>query len=176
MFADTASDVHPPLYYIFTTLGYRLIGNYGWVYHLVSLIPYAIVLLVSVSFVRKKYGTIAAFITVTCSSLMSWAIMFNVEVRMYSWAALFLFLSYLSFHRILEDHNKKDYIFFMLFSLTTAYTHYYALVSVAFFYVVLIFEAIIKKKYVLKTLVTCISTVIFYLPWLFVLIGSFIIG
>lgn len=39
----TASDVHPPLYYMFLRLAYLLFGNQGWAYHLVSLIPCGII-------------------------------------------------------------------------------------------------------------------------------------
>ena len=35
MLKATATDVHPPLYYAILQIGFRLLGNHGFVYHLV---------------------------------------------------------------------------------------------------------------------------------------------
>lgn len=42
--SKTAADVHPPLYYLFVKLAYTIFGKQGWVFHLVSLIPCAIII------------------------------------------------------------------------------------------------------------------------------------
>ncbi|KIR02550.1 putative inner membrane protein [Lachnospiraceae bacterium TWA4] len=173
MIVATANDVHPPLYYVFVWLGYQLVGNQGWMYHLVSLIPYGILLVFSLTWMWKRFGVQASLITITLTSLMHIAVAYNVEARMYSWAALFVVLSYCEFYEVLKFHSSRSYVLFSLFSLAAAYTHYYALISVAFFYVVLIIEAVVRRNYIKEMLITCAATIVSYLPWFFVLLSSF---
>ena len=63
---------------------------------------------------------------------------------------------------------------FVLFSLAAAYTHYYCLISVAFFYVTLLVLAIFTKRLSrIKIAVTYVCTVVGYLPWFFILLKYF---
>lgn len=87
---------------------------------------------------------------------------------------MFVILSFLALYKILNDDKLQYWLLFIISSLCAAYTHYYCLVSVAFFYIVLIFDVFIRKKSNIKKIVlTCIVTVIVYLPWFFVLLESF---
>ena len=62
----------------------------------------------------------------------------------------------------------------MLYSLGAAYTHYYCLISVSFFYIVLIVFSFYKKKeYFIRVLISCCITVLGYLPWFVVLLNTF---
>ena len=173
MIATTAGDVHPPLYYIFVMIAYHLFGSHGWLYHSVSLIPYIIELIIGLSFIRKEFGQSASIIFITYVSFMRTSLVYNVEVRMYSWAALFVLLSYLSYYMIIKCHRKRDYICFIIFSLAAAYTHYYALMAVAFFYLFLMVRAFYQKKYIKEMLVTCALTILGYAYWFVVLITTF---
>lgn len=63
---------------------------------------------------------------------------------------------------------------FCLFSLAAAYTHYYALLSVAFFYAALLPVAAWKKNgFIKKVLLLYLAAFIGYLPWFFVLLSTF---
>lgn len=134
----TAADVHPPLYYLIVKIGYILVGNRGWMFHFISLIPCAIILLFSMTVIWNRFGKIPAIILMTLSTLSDNAVKYNVEVRMYSWGALFVLLSFYCLYLILTEESTKHYILFMLSSLAAAYTHYYCLIAVAFFYLVLL--------------------------------------
>ena len=174
MLQATAEDVHPPLYYWIVQLACRLLGYSGEVYHFVSFVPYVLIIIVAMTMIRKRFGLSASVVLVTLSSLLDTSISYNVEVRMYSWGALFLLMSFLELYEILTVNRKKDYVLFVLFSLAGAYTHYYCLVSVAFFYIVLIGVACIRRKeYFVKTAVSCVATVALYLPWFIVLLATF---
>lgn len=173
MISATAADVHPPLYYLIVQLLYHIGGNHGYVYHLSALIPYGLILLFSVTKIRKEFGYVPAIILVTCSSLMKMALVYNVEARMYSWGALFVLLAFYYVYRILLQNKWRDWAWFSLFSLCAAYTHYYALISVAFFYLLFLILMLREHKYIIKTLAAGIVTVIAYLPWFFVLLKSF---
>ncbi len=174
MLEMTAGDVHPPLYYILLQIISRLTG-FSWIsYRLLSVIPYGILLIFALTVVWKKFGKEPAIIWITFASLLDTAVIYNVQVRMYSWGALFVMMSFYCLYRILEHNRKKDYAAFVVMSLSAAYTHYYALVSVAFFYLVLLVAAIVKReKYLKKVIVACVITVLAYLPWFFVLLQTF---
>lgn len=174
MINATAADVHPPLYYFILQLVCSVVGNNNVAFNITSLLPYAITLCFAMTAVWKKWGKEAAFILITFASLLSCAIQYNTEIRMYSWAALFVLLSFYCLYNILTSGNVIHYVLFALASLGAAYSHYYSLISVAFFYVVLlIVTAFNWKKYWLKVLCTCVGTVVGYLPWFFILLKTF---
>lgn len=170
----TAVDVHPPLYYVILWCFCKIFGYNAVVYHVVSLIPYLIVLILSLTLVRKRFGTQTSLILITLSSVLDTSIMFNVQVRMYEWGLLFMLLAYLALYGILHENKTSSYVLFAFSALCAAYTHYYLLIAVAFLYLVLIITALSRQKtYFKKTLFTCIATVLLYLPWLFVLFDTF---
>lgn len=174
MLSETAQDVHPPLYYILVRLICRLLGYRGEIFHLASLVPYMIILGLALTVIRKRFGQITALLFVTMASLLPMAVQYNVEIRMYSWGALFVLLSYLFLQKILTNNQWTDYLWFAIFSLAAAYTHYYCLISVAFFYgTLLLYAAFRRKNYLKKTLVCCVCTVAGYLPWFFILLKTF---
>lgn len=169
----TAADVHPPLYYLIVKTICAIFGMSGPVLHIISIIPLVIILVFSLTIVWKKFGACAALVLMTMTSISDAAIRFNVEIRMYSWAALFVLFSYYYFYKIVSEDNNRDYILFSVFSLAAAYTHYYALIAVAFFYAVLFFRALLfKRDQIKRTLVIIGVAIAVYLPWLFVLIKS----
>ncbi len=170
----TAWDVHPPLYYALLQILCRAMG-FRWIsYRLLSIIPYGIMLVFALTTIWKKFGKESAIILVTLSSLLYTAVDYNVQARMYSWGALFVLMSFFYLHEVLVNNRIRDYIGFTVMSLGAAYTHYYCLISVAFFYLVLILAALIKRKeYLLKALIACIVTVLAYLPWFLILLQTF---
>ncbi len=173
MCGETARDVHPPLYYIFAIMINRLFGDSVWVYHLLSVIPYVVMIVVALTFVWKKFGAASSFIFISFASLLQVSIKYNIEARMYSWAALFVFLAYCELYCIMQKEQWIHYILFGLYSLGAAYTHYYALLSVAFFYLFLLFRMFFVRKSIIKVLSICVATVLAYLPWLSILLNTF---
>ena len=174
MLRATAEDVHPPLYYGIVQFFCKIFGYTGIVYHLASFVPYVIVIVTALTVIRNRFGTEASVLLITLSSLLETAVSFHVEVRMYSWCSLFMLASFLALYSILTLNRTRDYVWFVLASLAGAYTHYYCLISVAFFYVILLGWALVKKEtYLKKTLIACLVTVIVYLPWLIVLLQTF---
>lgn len=169
----TAGDVHPPLYYIFVKTLYKLLGDSGVIYHFSGFLPYALIIVISCIWVKKRLGVIPTFIMITMSSLMPIAVVENVEVRMYSMAAFFVLTAYIFLYEIINRNRLAEWMVFCLASLGAAYTHYYALISVAFFYIMLIFMSIKKAEYRRKTVAACITTVVGYLPWFFKLLSTF---
>lgn len=172
MLEVTAADVHLPLYYLIFRAACFVLGSDGYVYHLVSILPYACILVTALTIIWKEFGKEACVILVTLASLMPSAVTYNVEVRMYSWAALFVYLSFLGLYGILIRGRRKDYIFFTICSLGAAYTHYYALVSVAFFYLILMYISV-RKKNIVRCAAVYATAVLGYYPWMRILIRTF---
>ncbi len=172
MLTETALDVHPPLHYIEDMILTRIFGDHGWVYHLGALLPYAIILIFTLTVIWKKFGKECALILITFTSILSTSIQYNVEVRMYSLAAMFVLLSYYFLYGIISQGRRKDYICFVLTSLGAAYTHYYALITVAFYYLALLVWTIKKKIPVKNLIITYAVTILAYLPWGIVLIST----
>lgn len=172
MFVATAEDVHPPLYYIFLIVAYRIGGNRGWVYHVVSTIPLFIVLGFTLTIIWKRFGKVASFLFITYWGISELAVQYNVEVRMYSWAALFVFFSYYAFFKIIKK-EKYGEVLFVFCSLGAAYCHYYAMISVAFFYLALLF-LVLGRKYPVKRLIGIyLATIMGYIPWLVQMVTTF---
>lgn len=175
MLDATANDVHPPLYYTLLQIICRIMDFRWSSYRLLSIIPYGIMLVFALTVVWKKFGKETALILITCSSLLNTAVEYNVQTRMYSWGALFVLLSFYYLRGILEYNRIRDYAGFVAMSLGAAYTHYYCLISVAFFYLVLLVVAVVRRKeYLVRVFVACGITVAAYLPWFIILLQTFV--
>ena len=166
MIEKTANDVHPPLYYLILKFFCEILGYKAWVYHFVSLIPVFLSFVFSATCIRKKFGMGPALVFAVFLGMSEQGLRYNMEVRMYSFAALFVLLSFWELRNILADNKTATYIKYVCFSLLAAYTHYYALITVAFLYVVMFFYMFTDKKRVAKTIIACVITVVAYLPWL----------
>lgn len=166
MLYATSVDVHPPLYYMFEQMAFHLLGNYGYVYHLVSVVPLLITLVLCATTFQKRYGIVASLLFATFCAVFPAAIVYNVEARMYSWAAFFVLLCFVKVSDILKKGDWWSYILFALFAVAAAYTHYYAMIAVAFFYFFLLVRAIFfcRAQFV-KIFVVSMGTIVAYIPW-----------
>ena len=175
MIQQTAADVHPPLYYIFIRAGYLLLGNNGYAYHLVSIIPVLSMIVFSLTIIRKKYGKIVSILFIVLETFMGSCFTYNLQVRMYSWANFLVFLCFWFGIEILEGRGiQKNWIFFTLSGILAAYTHYYALISVAFIYITVYLVIVLEnKKNFWKCILSGFVCIISYLPWLGILMASF---
>lgn len=162
----TANDVHPPLYYLILRVSGLIFGFSGPIMHFVSIIPYAMIIICSLTMIWKRHGIIAASLMIFMSSLLYCSMHFNVEVRMYSWASFFILMSYLYFNEVLISSNYRNSLLFVLWSLLAAYTHYFCIITVAPFYLTILTIGLIKKKAYLKnSLIIWGVTILLYLPW-----------
>jgi len=96
LIAFTARDVHPPLYYCITKIIVDLckLINPGVstvvAAKLVSVLPYFILFAYSVTFIRRRFSSFAAGVFLFCAVAMPQLAGYTVEIRMYSWALLFV--------------------------------------------------------------------------------------
>lgn len=96
LIAFTARDVHPPLYYCVTKFIVDLCKLINPAVStviaakLVSVLPYFILLVYSVTFIRRRFSSFAAGVFLFCAVAMPQLSGYTVEIRMYSWALLFV--------------------------------------------------------------------------------------
>ncbi|WP_185752345.1 hypothetical protein [Butyrivibrio sp. AE2032] len=146
----TARDVHPPLYYMIVRMfllmgqGLGIVGGAPGqlapeiLAKLVSILPFFILMIYSLTTVRKHYGLLA-------SGLFSFAIIsmpqlpeYTTEIRMYSWTILFVTAALLHAMSLIRSEmagneagwDVADALALWLYSSAAAYSHYYGAFSV----------------------------------------------
>lgn len=106
----TAADVHPPLYYcivkVFVDLCKLIIPGTGTVIpaKIVSVLPYFLLLLYAVTFMRKRFGLFVGGLFLFCVTAMPQLPAYTVEMRMYGWALLFVTAAFLHGYALVESY------------------------------------------------------------------------
>lgn len=165
-------DSHPPLYYYFLRLFADLFGYKTPVYHIASLIPFTVGIILACTVLKKLLGSLSATFFILVSGLSESCVEYNLEIRMYSLVFLFVFLCVICSYKILENAQPKSlWILMTVFGVLAAYTHYYGLMICGLIilftglYVILIH----KRKLWPHALISLSTYIVLYIPWLFVL-------
>lgn len=163
-------DVHPPVYYLMLKFGAHFFGHNIIYYKFMSIIPCVIMIgYVNLWIVRnvEKNATLACVIFAILAGLSPCAQGKNLEVRMYSWAALWVCMSVLLGWEVttkLVGVRKK--ILFVICTLMAMYTHYFALLTVAIALGIRLFKCIKKEGLPLARIWYIYAIIILgYIPW-----------
>ena len=162
-------DNHPPLYYYWLKLFGTLFGYKVPVFHLASLVPFVIGIVLALTVVRKHFGLLPATFFVMISGLGQACLEYNLEVRMYALAFLCVMGCFYCSCRVIADGNRKTWAGMVLWALAAAYSHYYALVAVGimmFFTGVAVWIKYRGKTWI-KGVLAIIAFFIGYAPWLY---------
>ncbi|MDR3223003.1 MAG: hypothetical protein LBT66_04605 [Methanobrevibacter sp.] len=171
----TAADVHPPLYYfilkgifdLFTFLNIPF--NCIILGKIVSLIPIVLLLIFNLTVLKKKFGWLFTGIFALFIVTMP-QIFYGFEIRMYSFAFLFITLAYFYAYNLTEESKLKNWVLLIFFTLMAAYTHYYAGISSIFIFLLLLAWILLKNRiYIKKYVYSVIILLLLYLPWISVL-------
>lgn len=175
LISATAEDVHPPLYYIILRIFYLVFGDHGYTYHFVSAILVIIMIIFAATIIKKKYGMGISLLFIILTTFLDSCFSYNLEIRMYSMANLFVFLCFWYGVELLFATSKRlNWVLFTTFGILAAYTHYYALLSVFIIFVVIFILLIAKEhKNLWKCMISGIVCIIVYLPWLGILFTTF---
>ena len=179
MINTTAGNVHPPLYYLILKISSKIFNpadNLALVSvgKIVSLIPIALLLVLSFTKVRKEFGLLTtgifSFLLVSSVSVMTYA----TVVRMYSWGLFFITLQLICLYGIIHrKYNLYAWIIFTIASICATYTHYFAAISAIIIYLVLFVYLLYSNKGELKKwTVSAIVSFISYLPWMGILLNQ----
>ena len=187
------NDVHPVLYYWVLHIINIIFGNKIIAYRLFSLLCIAILGVLGYTHIRKDFGKETGILFSFFAYFFPTNVVYAGEIRMYTFAMLLVTLMGIYAYRIYKQREKiniKNWVLFGIFSLASAYTHYYGLMAAGIINLMLfisfIIESIKTKKitYNLKMFLSiAIIQVALYIPWLLYLLlqvnqvsGGFWIG
>lgn len=201
----TAADVHPPLYYcivkLFADLCKLIAPGAGTIVpaKIVSVLPYFILMIYAVTFLRKRFGLFVGGMFLFCVTAMPQLPAYTVEMRMYGWALLFVTAAFLHGYALIESYvncnsgSKKSGAgvaastetaagrhahslhgaAFVLYGLAAAYTQYFACVAVVMVYLFVLLAFWFRdRRRIREWLLYVIISVVCYVPWLFALAGQ----
>lgn len=176
----TAADVHPPLYYcivkLFVDLCKLIMPEAGTVIpaKIVSVLPYFILMLYSVTLIRKRSGMFTAGLFSFCIVAMPQLSAYTVEMRMYGWALFFVTAAFLHARELILSYvNYKHAAALVLYGLAAAYTQYFACAAVGMVYLYVLIVLILQKRSGIRLWFFCVGvSAAGYVPWLFALAGQ----
>lgn len=184
----TAAGEHPPLYYILLKIAYMVGGqNALWMLRLLSLLPVVILNAFILHAIQTKQWKVCnvfsekdrVFISVAITVFLGLGqrnIEKNIELRMYTWALLFVSLTVFSAIVIyMKDFDSwKSFVCMSIWGLLAAYTHYWALITVAWIYIVMtVYFAVAREKSrFIKMMAVGAISILGYLPWLPAVAGN----
>lgn len=172
-----SKDVHPILYYCLLHLIYLIFGSNIYLYRFVSMIPIAILAILGYTHIKKDFGEKVGILFSFFSLFLPIMSVYSGEIRMYTYAMLFVTIMAIYAYRIYKNSTTKNWIIFAIFSLASAYTHYYGLATAGIINLILFIYFLknaIKQKIYTKELknftISAIAQIILYIPWLYNLI------
>lgn len=175
--AMCAADVHPPFYYLALKLAEDLgtalfPGYYATVVigKLFSVVPY--LLLIGLCWYKLRDEKVLRPYVLLCVFGMPQMLSYSVEIRMYSWALLFVTASFFSARDIVSGiPTLKNWALLAIFSIFSAYSHDFALICMASIWLCLLIWILAKKRdLIIKWL--CFGSVvgICFFPWFLILL------
>lgn len=168
----TAGDVHPPLYYIILLPFKNLFGINLLMFKVLSIIPMLLTMGLGAYYVCKHFGFKTALLYILLLGTIPVTMEYAVQVRMYSWALLFVTVCGLAAYDAYLTNRKRSYVVMGLAGVACAYTQYFTFASALWIYGFLfVFILVCKKKRdrftaLISWLIMCVGSALIYLPWL----------
>lgn len=166
------NDVHPVFYYMMLKIVSLIFGNNILVFRLFSIVPIVILSILGITHIRKDYGERTGIIFSFLTLFLPIIAAYSSEIRMYTWVMLFVTITAIYANRIYKNElSIKNWIIFALFSLLSAYTHYYGLMFAGIINVILFIYLLKNRKgknkdlkiFIIQAVVECLL----YVPWLY---------
>lgn len=170
-----SKDVHPVLYYFIIKIIFIISNNNIILARISSCIPLIIMSVMGVTHIKKDFGNKVGILFSLLILISPTSVKYAGELRMYTWAMLFVFVMALYGWRIIKkEYSIKNWIIFTTFGLLCAYTHYYALLTSIIINIIMLIYFIKNKlnKNILILVIQGITQFVLYLPWLGILLGQ----
>lgn len=173
------NDVHPVFYYMMLKIVSLIFGNNILVFRLFSIVPIVILSILGITHIRKDYGERTGIIFSFLTLFLPIIAAYSSEIRMYTWVMLFVTITAIYANRIYKNElSIKNWVIFALFSLLSAYTHYYGLMFAGIINVILFIYLLKNRKgknkdlkiFIIQAIVECLL----YVPWLYYFIKQLI--
>lgn len=164
----TAADVHPPLYYWYLKVLTAPFHYSMRAAQIASVLPYLFILVFGGMQFRKYFSDRTAVLFMVMFFCYPFALSYSVEVRMYALASACVFACAVFAYRFWREQGCwKDMAGLIISGVLSAYSHYFAFVSICIIYgLLLIAIAAGRKRLCKKWLFVVIASIILYLPWL----------
>ena len=124
-------DVHPPLYYALLKIFTLPFGGTVISMRLLSAACYLLFAAIGLSHIRKDFGEKTGLYFTFFSLFLGAGLFYALQIRMYSLACVFVTLAAVYARRVYVAPCRKNTALFVLFSVLSAYTHHFALFTVA---------------------------------------------
>ena len=164
-------DVHPLLYYLLLKVFTIFTGNSIIAMRIFSVLGMVLLSIIGYTHIRKDFGEKVGVIFSLLISFLPVILLYSNEIRMYSWAAVFVLLTAIYAYRITKQGKTKDWILFSIFSLFSAYTHYFSMMSIGLINVILFIYIIRnreKNKNIVKWIASASTQIILFIPGILV--------
>ena len=159
-------DVHPPLHYLILYLFTPFGLDNLYLLKIVSIIPYILIMVVSATKIREDYGWLTAGLFVFCLGVMSDFYVEFLTVRMYSWGLFFVLMAFIYYNEVVTKWDKKSWVLLTLFTLLSAYTQYFFIITCGLIYLLILYEIWTKHKDKLRQFgKSVLALIILYAPW-----------
>ena len=159
-------DVHPPLHYLILYLFTPFGLDNLYLLKIVSIIPYILIMVVSATKIREDYGWLTAGLFVFCLGVMSDFYVEFLTVRMYSWGLFFVLMAFIYYNEVVTKWDKKSWVLLTLFTLLSAYTQYFFIITCGLMYLLILYEIWTKHKDKLRQFgKSVLALIILYAPW-----------
>ena len=175
-----SNDVHPVLYYWILHIINIIFGNNIVLYRLFSVLCISVVGILGYTHIRKDFGEKTGILFSLLAFFLPVNVVYAGEIRMYALAMLNVTLMSIYAYRIYIDKDKrqiKNWVIFGIFSLLSAYTHYYGLMIAGLInlslFIVFILQAKRQRKFTFNLrafIFSAVPQVLLYLPWIAALI------
>lgn len=172
-------DVHPILYYLIYKFFIKFFELFGFnnipvIGVLVSLIPMYLLMILGATKVRENFGMLAAGIFALCITSMPQLMQYAVEIRMYSWGLFFVTASFIYVYEIIKESSWKKWAILTILTVCSAYTHYFTAITSFIIYLTLLIYILYNKRDMLKKwVVSCVVSVLTFIPWVSVALNQF---
>ena len=172
-------DVHPLFYYLFLKIFTIItVWTSNITVNIIAMRIFSVIGMITLSIlgythIRKDFGEKTGLIFSFLISFLPVTLLYSNEIRMYSWAAVFVLLTAIYAYRITKENSARNWVLFSIFSLLSAYTHYFAMMAIGLINLIL-FIYVLKKlkheKLLKKWIISAVSQVVLFMPGLIVFV------
>ncbi len=164
-------DVHPPLHYLILYLFSPLGLSNLYLLKVLSIVPYALMMIVSATKIRKDYGWLTAGLFVFCLGVMTDFFCEFLTIRMYSWGLFFLVMAFIYYNEVVTNWDRKSWILLTVFTLLSAYTQYFFAITCGLMYLLILYEILTEHKDELRQFgKSVLALIVLYGPWMIVFV------
>ncbi|GHS91590.1 hypothetical protein FACS1894139_05770 [Planctomycetales bacterium] len=159
---------NPPLYPLMLKLVVTLLGGEPWIMKLLSGVPLILAAVCGAHFLRREFSLRAAILFVLCLAATWLPAHYAIEVRAYGWAFFFVLMTAFAAWSVGKNGRRRDWAQFLFFAVCAAFTHYYALLTCAWGYLLLLGYVVkYDRRQIRAAILTAVGAVIafgWYVP------------